>query len=277
VLHLAYGDVSGDESGTLTAACYLGQESQWMDAIAAWCGALDDAGVKEFHATDFYNARGAFDDDKWRRFDPTRGKMIPGGGLHDQFAVRFTAIPGANGLIGFAHSLDGPAFTTILAPIMAQEQRAHTSAHPRTFTIFKTLAAVARFLMKAKYRDADRIQAVFEDEKGAGKFLDFFAESKKREERWTHWFKSFSVAPKSFEPVQMGDLLAHETWRRTKQVWYSETPERLRKSFEAMLGDGRIQLDAMDRENCVKEAERASGLLARFPNGLIAADERLDG
>lgn len=276
MIHMAYGDLSGDESATLTAGCYLGLQDQWMNAIAAWCRALADAGVKEFHATDFYSTRGEFDDDKWRRFDAGRGKKIPGGALHDRFAARFTSIPVASGLIGFAHSLDGPAFNAILAPVMAQERRSYTAAHARTFAIFKSLSAASRFLGGTQYRDPDRIQAIFEEENGAGKFLNFFAESKRRDERWTYWFKSFTTAPKAFAPVQMGDLLAHETWRRTKQVWYSGEPERLRKSFDNMLGDGRIQLDAMDRTYCIKEAERVRAILARFPDGLMPAEMSID-
>lgn len=65
MLHQVYGDLSG--SAVLTSGCYLGKEPEWLDAIAAWVQALRDAGVESFHATDFYNARGLFNDDRWRR------------------------------------------------------------------------------------------------------------------------------------------------------------------------------------------------------------------
>jgi hypothetical protein len=272
MIHMVNGDVSGDEETTLTAACYLGLEDQWMNAIAAWCSALEDAEVEEFHATDFFSARRAFDDDRWRRFSNERGTMIPGGALHDAFAERFTSIPGANGLLGFAHSLDGQSFSSILAPELAKEVRTHSAANARTYAIMKCLAGVARFLGATTYREPGNIQAIFEHEQGAGKFLAFFEESRTRKERWTYWFKSFTTAGKSFIPVQMGDLLAHEAWRRTKQAWYSATPERLRRSFETMLGDGRIQLDVLGREECLRSASQVRDLLARFPDGLVPAD-----
>lgn len=168
VIHLAYGDVSGKESGTLTGACYLGKEPDWMDAIAAWCKALDDAGVKEFHATDFFSAWGEFNDDRWRRYDAEKQKMVPGGPLHDEFAERFTAIPVAHKLLGFAHSTDVPAFNGVLAPELAREQRIHPSSDPRTWVIMRSLASAGGFLEQTTYRDRESIQAVFEHEKGAG-------------------------------------------------------------------------------------------------------------
>ena len=67
MIGMVYGDLSGDEASIVTAGCYLGKQDEWLNAIAAWSAALDDAGVKEFHATDFYNAKRQFDDDKWRR------------------------------------------------------------------------------------------------------------------------------------------------------------------------------------------------------------------
>src|SRR5882672_3584910 len=106
VIDMVYGDMSGDENQVLTAACFLGHESEWMNAIAAWCRALDDAGVKEFHATDFFNTKREFDDDRWRYWDPTRERMIPGGPEHTAFAERFTGIAVTHKLIGFAFALD---------------------------------------------------------------------------------------------------------------------------------------------------------------------------
>lgn len=273
MIHLAYGDVSGDSAPVLTAGCYLGKEGEWMDAIASWCRALDDAEVKEFHATDFFSAQNEFDDDKWRHFVPGKG-MVVGGELHNTFAARFTSIPVDNGLIGFAFSLDVPAFNEILAPELAKVHRVQSEAHPRTHVIMSSLAAIGAFLEKATYREKERIQAIFEHEAGAGRFMDFFDESKKRNERWTWWFKSFTTAPKSFVPLQMGDLLAHEAWRRTKEVW-SPKPRAIRKSFERMLSDGSIQLNAHDRNHCIKNAVAVRNLLARYPNGLAPAEELL--
>jgi hypothetical protein len=78
MIPMVYGDLSGDETDILTAGCYLGKEDEWMNAIAAWSVALSDAGVDEFHATDFFNAQREFDDDKWRRYAPGRGMIVGG-------------------------------------------------------------------------------------------------------------------------------------------------------------------------------------------------------
>lgn len=272
MIHMAYGDVSGnEESGVLTAACYLGKEDEWMNAIAAWAAALKDAGVDVFRATDFFNTHGAFDDDRWRRKHPTRNEMIPGSDLHVAFAKRFTTIPVNHGLIGFAFSLDLAAFTTILAPELARTVRQYPEGEPRTYAIMSALTAVGNFLEKSHYQDQASIQAIFEREKGAGKFVTFFDESKERRERFTYWFKSFTVVGKEFLPVQMGDLLAHEAWRRTKQVWADETAAP-RKSFQAMLGDGRVVLNVLDREHCERNAIQVRDILDRFPDGLVPAE-----
>jgi len=272
MMHMVCGDVSGDEKAILTAGCYLGTEDQWMKAIAAWSKALDDAGVKEFHATDFYNARNEFDHDKWRHERPGRG-MVVGGDLHNEFAERFTSIPVTAGLIGFAYSLDVPAFNEILAPELAKAHRKHRQGHPRTQAIMSSLASIQDFFeQKTRYREDGRIQVIFELEHGAGKFVDFFDESRERKERWTFFFKSFTTASKSFFPLQMADLLAHETWRRTKQVLADPTTP-LRKSFERMLGDGTISLRHHDRTHCESNAKSIRDLVSRYPDGLIPPED----
>lgn len=166
-------------------------------------------------------------------------------------------------------ALDVPAFIELLAPELENERRRESGAHPRTHATMRCLSSVGAFLEKTTYREPGRIQAVFEHEHGAGRFISFFDESKERAERWTWWFKSLTTAPKSFVPVQMADLLAHARWRRTKQVWHSATPEKLRRSFEQMLGDGRVQLNAESREDCIKRVEQVRDILARYPDGLI--------
>jgi hypothetical protein len=272
---MVYGDVSGNETSILTAGCYLGKEDQWMRAIATWSAALDGAGVKEFHATDFFNAQGEFDNDKWRRDVPGRGVVV-GGELHNTFAERFVSIPVDSGLIGFAYSLDVPPFNEVLAPELAKAERKHRQGHPRTQAIMSCLASIEDFfIQKTGYRESGRIQVIFEEEHGAGKFVDFFNESRERKERWTFFFQSFTTAPKSLVAVQMADLLAHETWRRTNHL-RTDPNARLRKSFERMLGDGTISLRHHDREHCVKNATIIRDLLTRYPNGLVPREDGLD-
>jgi hypothetical protein len=261
------GDLSGD--GTLiTAGCYLGREDQWASAEVAWNVTLRDAGVQTFHATDFFNARREFDHDKWRREVPGRG-MVVGGELHECFAERFVSIPIDSGLIGFAYSLDVPAFVEILAPELARAVRKHRQGHPRTQAIMSCLASIEDFfIQRTTYREKGRIDVIFENEHGDGKFVDFFDESLARRERWTYFFRSFVTRAKSFIPLQMADLLAHETWRRTKHV-HSNPDAPLRKSFERMVGNGQISLRKHDRDHCVSNAVTIRDLLNRYPDGLI--------
>lgn len=271
MIGMVYGDLSGDERGLLTAGCYLGREDEWLNAIAEWSNTLDDAGVNEFHATDFFSARGEFDDDRWRREVPGRG-MVVGGELHTKYAERFASIPITSGLIGFAYSLDVPAFNELLAPELKRAQRKHSEGHPRTQAIMSCLASIGDFLYEqTSYREKGQIQVVFEHEQGAGRFVDFFVESLERTETWTYFFRSFATAPKALVPLQMADLLAHETWRRTKQ-FDADSSAPLRKSFERMLGDGKISLRKHDREHCLKNAALVRKLLDRYPNGLFPPD-----
>lgn len=270
MLHMMYGDLSEGE-GILTSGAYLGQQDQWMNAIAKWCAALDDAGVKTFHATAFFSARGEFDDDRWRYNHPEKG-MIPGGELHNTFAERFTSIPMSCGLLGFSYSIYLEPFTEILAPLLAKAERKHRQGHPRTQAIMSSLASAGKWLTEtAGYRERGSIQVIYEHENGAGKFVDFFNESLARQERWTYCFKSFTTEGKWLVPLQMADLLAHESWRRTKQV--RDNPSaKLRKSFERMIGDGKISLQLHDREVSQKDAAAVTGLLAKYPNGLFPPD-----
>jgi hypothetical protein len=265
-LHMVYGDISGG-SPVLTAGSYLGKEEQWMNAIAAWIRALNDAGVDHFRATEFYNARGAFDNDRWRKLRDD-GQMVPGGPLHDEFAARFTSIPPSAGLIGFAYSIDVPSFMDLVLPELQKERRKYKVVDERVYVVMANVARVGRFLTDAKYTDNGRIQIMFEEESGGGKYIDFFVESRKRKERWTYFFQSFDLKPKSFPPIQMGDLAAHEGWRRTKQVWNGK-PDKLRKSFQAMIGTGRFELQAHSARDAVINGQRMRELWDKYPDGLI--------
>ena len=265
MLHQLYGDLSG--AATLTAGFYLGRESEWLDAIDGWIATLKDAGVNTFHATEFFSARGAFDDDRWRRLGPD-GRMIPGGPEHDNFAARFSSMPRKAGLIGFAFSLDVPAFKALVVPALQQEPAASTLADERTYAIMSGITRVSAFLERAGYREKGQIQIMFEDEQGAGKYLDFFHKSRERQEQWTYFYQSFSLGPKLFPPIEMADLAAHEGWRRTKEIW-SNTPRPVRKSFVEMIGDGQFELHAHGPRESIKNAERIHDIAAMFPDGLI--------
>ena len=238
-----------------------------MDAIAAWIQALKDANVESFHATDFYNARGLFDDDRWRR-KTEDGRMIPGGPLHDEFAARFSNIPRQAGLVGFAFSLDVPPYRDLVVPELKEAEGADALTNERTYAIMNNIARVSAFLERAGWREYGRIQIVFEEEVGAGKYKDFFLESRARQERWTYFYQSFHLGPKHFPPIEMADLAAHEGWRRTKEIW-SATPRALRKSFKTMIGTGQFELQAHGLREAAINAQQIRDLRQAFPGGLI--------
>lgn len=253
-----YGDLSGTaDSKVLAAGCYLGRKHQWDAAVAEWTKVLRDAQVKEFHATDFFSGFGEFAGDEWN----------PKGEKHREYAARFTAVASDAGLIGFAFAMDCAAFSSVLAPELKKEKRKYRSTHPRTYSTFSSVARVAQFLEKANHPATERVQIVFEHEQGAGRFSDFFEESRKRRERWTYWFDGFTTADKSLVPLQIADLLAHEAWRRVKAIM-ADPAAKLRKSFERMLIHGDIEVGLLDEASCNKNAEMVRDVLVHFPNGL---------
>lgn len=270
LVNYIYGDVSGRSPGIVCSACYLGKEAEWQVATEVWKAVLEDAEAKGFHATDFYNAKGEFDNDKWRREVTGRG-MQPGGELHNRFAERFCGVAHDAGLVGFAFAVDAAAFLEIEAPELEKESRQNKATDPRTAAIFGNVVSVNEFLAKAGHDKASNIQVVFEHEQGAGKFLEFFSESKERRERWTYWFHSFTTSGKSIAPLQMADLLAHEGWRRAKEV-ESKNPRALRKSFLRMLGDGKVELRWHGLSHCQTNAANIRAALAQYPDGLMPPD-----
>jgi len=239
----------------MVAGCYLGREPEWQAATDAWASVLRDAGVKLFHATDFFNCYGEFKG--WTLNDER----------HVAFAKRFSAIADDAGLIGFAFGLDSHAFLSILAPVLAQEKRKHTAAHPRTFAVMKAITRVALFLEKAKHPIDERVQIIFEAEQGGGRFDNFFRESQKQKEPWTRWFSSFTTDDKSLIPLQIADLLAHENWRRVK-AFLEDPSTEARKTFVRMVSGGGVELELLDRNRAVENAAYATRVLQLSPLGL---------
>lgn len=270
MIHMVYGDLSGDESGILTVGVYLGAEAQWMDAIAEWSRVLDDANVTEFHATDFYSGHGQFAGDEWHH--DVAGRRVVGGPKHQEFAKRFTGVASDAGLIGFAFAIDAPSFRNILAPTFEREPRKYKASHPKTFIAMMGLREVSNFLERLVGLGTGSIQVIFESEQGAGKFVDFFNESRERGEPWVRWFASFTTAPKSFLPLQIADLLAHEGWRREKEN-RSLSPRRYRKSFLRMIGGGKVMLRSYDEASLKRNAKTLGDLIARYPDGRVPLTE----
>lgn len=260
VMTFVFGDISGAaKDSVLAAACYLGREEHWQAAVAAWVALLKETGVQYFRASEFYACRGQFKD--WTQNDDR----------HIEFAKRFTAVATDAGLIGFAWAMDQQAHNSILAPVFAKERRRYKSSSPRVQVVMNALSAVGTFLENANHPELFSVQVGFEDEQGAGAFVDFFNESQRRRESWCRWFHSFTTIPKEFEPAQIADLLAHEAWRRGKEV-LSENPREIRKSFARMLADQHVELRWRGREHCTELARQTEDMLTRYPNGLVPPD-----
>lgn len=257
-----YADISGEANRpVLVAAGYLGHDGEWDRATAAWQEILRDAGVSHFHATDFFNCRKQF---KSWTLNEAR---------HVEFAKRFTAVADDAGLVGFAHAIDCEAFVSILAPEVEKENRKHRSTNPRTQAMMGMLAQVNAFLAKTTYRQQHGVPVTIEHEEGAGRFNNFFNESKERTERWSWWFGEMTTADKGCIPLQIADLLAHETWRRASSV--ATNPDAtVRQSFQRMLEKERIELRFLTRADAVTNAEKVRDVLARYPNGLQPADAK---
>jgi len=257
-----YGDISGDESSPVMAAgCYLGRESNWRKAVAAWNSALSDAGVAYFHATDFYSCHGEFAG--WK----------PNDSRHLEVAKRFTSIATDAGLIGFSFGMLCDAFKTELMPVLRTEQRRCTLAHPRTFVALRCVSQVARFLGRANHHTSERVRVVFEAEEGDGRYLDFFAECQERREAFTRFFDSFATENKRAVPLQIADLLAHEAWRRLKEH-LTPTGRPMRKSLERMIVGEHIEVEALGYPEAKMNAEVFRNWLKIRPDGLIRAEDR---
>ena len=260
-----YGDISGDESGVMVGACYLGHDFEWTAAEATWRRHLKAAGVSAFHATDFYSANGEFSGPDWTI--ERDGRRIPGGSKHTEFAQKFTAVADDAGLLGTAYGMHVEPFMRIVVPAIRLERRRCTAAHPRLWVVFKSLARVDDFLARTEYRERGKIPVVFENEQGAGRFKDFFAESLERNEHWAYWFRSFDTEGKESVRLQIADLLAHEGWRRAKEI-LADKPRDLRKSFRRMMMRERVELQWQGEEHCPDMARLIRETLKKFPNGL---------
>jgi len=272
-----HGDVSGkSHEQVVTAGSYLGSEGMWQTAVDKWAAILVDAGNLEyFHATDFFNARGLWDSDRWRRKRECDGKMIPGGPEHDEFAERFCAVAADSGLVGFSFGFETAPFKRHLAPHFRVEERKGAKAEDaRTFAVVQSIRQVGDFLDKAHKTplDAGRGQIVFEYEEGCGKWRDIFHSSRKRQERWTFWFGSLTTHEGELIPLQIADLLAHEAHRRIYNKIAGDV-KPLRKSFERMIAAGTLELKTADEAALMRDAEVFADTLKRFPDGLVRPTE----
>ena len=102
-----FGDVSGKDVHPIrVAAGYLGGPKHWRAFDREWQAALDEAEVKQFHATDFFTFNGEFEN--W-----ALEKQV-------KFAKRFTAI-----------AVSWPCSPPPVLPTSAHQQHAQSKNRPR--------------------------------------------------------------------------------------------------------------------------------------------------
>jgi hypothetical protein len=251
-----HADISGDvKSSVLVAACYFGPPEQWSVAGDAWAALLAEAGVKVFHATDFYACRRDFKD--WTLNDAR----------HVEFAKRFAAVADDAGLTGFAFGVDRVAFESVLVPVLRDEKRRLRAIDARTFALMGCLGRVANYLEATKWPRQFKVRVFVESEEGGNRYSAFFDDSASRRERWTSWFAGIRTADKSLVPMQIADLLAHEGWRRVQAV-VDQTGRRVRKSLSRMMLRERVEIHLLGEKDATENAERFRRILLSHPNGL---------
>jgi hypothetical protein len=116
----------------------------------------------------------------------------------------------------------------------------------------------------------ERAAIVFEQEKGMGQAVDYFTFCKKRRERWTRWFLTFTTAPKELIPLQMADLLAYEARKvavnRAKKIEKPHSP-----TLERMLEGSAILVKEMTEKHLQESVSKMQAFIQAHPDGLFAA------
>lgn len=247
-----YGDISGKrpQDRAMVAACYYGTESQWAAVDKDWASALQRADVRCFHATDFFAGRKEF-----------KGWEL-NGKKHISTAKEFTRIAGTHQLYGFAFGMDAAAFERVCRPEISRLPMKQRPDTPRVWCIVQVLCMVAEGV---RLPAGESIAVVFEQEPGIGAAIDFFAFSQKKHEAWTKPFHSFSVVEKSFRPVQVADLFAHETWRNVTAT-IDGSKRGVRKPLKRMLKSGRLIARFLSEAECKSGAPKMRKIVEEYAN-----------
>ena len=218
-----YLDASGGNRGdvAVVAAGYVASEAQWSIFEKEWGLALAEAGVRRFHAIEFYSSEGEFKG--WAQKK------------QDKFAKRFTAIAEKQAGIGIGRGIDLAAFERLLAPALESIRTARTPYRrftPLTFCVTTCLYRIAWRLRATN----EPIAAVIEDGPGSGEVFEYCNWAKRKRNRsWATAYASFATAGKAFRPLQAADLLAHELWRETTEFFRSGKLPPQRKSLKRLL------------------------------------------
>jgi hypothetical protein len=226
------------------AGGYLGTEVQWGTFEREWRTALHSAGVKVFHATDFFSCREEFA--QWEIGSPR----------HTKYAKRFAAIAEKHTATAIGRGVVPSAFAEIIDPLFRKYPPVKSGRFTsQTWCASTLLFAASRIALPR----GERIAAIFEQESGIGLVVDYFNFLKRRHVSWTERFVSVGTGDKGeFVPLQGADLLAHESWRRAKEV-LSPTGRAERKTFKRLVAGDRVDIKiatASDMRHTLPALER---------------------
>lgn len=255
-----YGDLSGSSTrGMYVAACYIGTDTSWVAADTRWKRMLDFAKVDHFHATDFFATppRGAF-----RGWDPESPRYLRVETMATEAAV-------SEGLIGFARAVDAAGFPNLRAELDKSKGKQRVQSL-RLFTTLLCFEEIALYIRQYQLPRYERIAVRFEREKGAGEIPAFFKWAKKRRAGWAEGVIDVTLGDKSERPLQIADLLAHQSWNRVRDVIRHGKSHPPRRAFQRMLNGETIKVDYSTEADCIGSLGMIREFFKAHPEGIIA-------
>jgi hypothetical protein len=237
-LNELYADVSGSKDSTfVVAGAYVAGQPHWRKFRRAWSAILDDADVREFHATDFFQYHGEFV--SWKG-DAER---------QNAFAERFTGAATRHTALGLAFGLDRSAYNDVLEETMRGLHRPDARVSAESYAIASCLSHVDR--VAKRHGLNSQFAVILENGGGSGDAVALLNKLQESGESWARRYVSFTTMPKSERALQAADLLAYECW---KHITRTENPDgrAVRKSLLALTRKQNIESVYATREDLVQ-------------------------
>lgn len=250
-------DLSWSQRGDyVVAGAYIASEMKWGNFERDWTAVLAEAGVKAFHATDFYAGRGEF------------AHITPTSERHIALAQRFTGVAAAHAGYGFATGFHRATFNSVVGPALDRARVPHNRLTAEMLLVGSLLAHVAsRTLAPFPGLVAE---VVVEEGTGMGSVITYLEMHRSVPTNILNLFTSFSRGAKTLLPLQAADLFTHEAWRDIERI-ARQDPRPRRKSLQALLGttiddvSERGEIMFADEEILAREAARLAELIANDP------------
>lgn len=244
-----YIDLSGKKGDPLiVAGGYIAPEPLWRKFEKAWGKINRDAGVQFFHATDFYAGR-----DEFKGWDIKSE-------AHARYAKRYTRAAAEHTSYGFATGINVSSFEKVMVPVLAAVKTPHDRVTPDTYCLMNLLHQTAQTILKPGMQ----IAVIIEEGPGMGEAISFLYWLKEVGEGWTQPYVSFTPMDKKERPLQGADLLAHESWRRLKQVIEPDGRE-IRKSLQSLLRYERVAINYINEQHMRDSVPHIKNLLRMSP------------